>query len=301
MNIVFRIFRRLKYDYSRSKDWIIRKFYAPPFVLNSFETIKYIQKNKCSITRFGDGELNLIDKYDLGFQTYNKILAIKLKEVLVSNNAKILVCIPNVFEKLEYHAEQNNFWRHHLYYTRSKWYKTINRKQIYGDAFISRFYTMRYDWEYSSIIYSELKKIWENHNIVIIEGEYSRLGVGNDCFSNASSIKRIIAPAKNAFNKYDEIITIAKTLSQNTIFILALGPTASIMAFDLSCQGYQALDLGHIDLEYEWYKKKTTEKIPIIGKFCNETFILGKQDREVFGELPQTEIDKYNSQIIYKC
>ena len=34
--------------------------------------------------------------------------------------------------------------------------------------------------------------------------------------------------------------------------------------------GYQALDVGHIDIEYEWYLRKATNKIPIEGKYVNE-------------------------------
>ena len=54
--------------------------------------------------------------------------------------------------------------------------------------------------------------------------------------------------------------------------------------------------MGHVDIEYEWYKMGATSKIPIFGKFSNEAFILGLAKDEVIGEL----IDKnsYNQQII---
>ena len=52
----------------------------------------------------------------------------------------------------------------------------------------------------------KLKKIWEQKDILIIEGEKSRLGIGNDLFNNSKSIKRIICPIINAFNAYDKII-----------------------------------------------------------------------------------------------
>ena len=55
-------------------------------------------------------------------------------------------------------------------------------------------------------IYDRMKKIWEDKDVVFIEGEKSRLGVGNDLFANTGSIKRILAPSTQAFNKYDEIL-----------------------------------------------------------------------------------------------
>ena len=45
----------------------------------------------------------------------------------------------------------------------------------------------------------KLKKIWEGRDILIVEGEKSRIGIGNDLFNNTKSIKRIICPAKHAF------------------------------------------------------------------------------------------------------
>ena len=46
----------------------------------------------------------------------------------------------------------------------------------------------------------KLKKIWDQKDILIIEGETSRVGIGNDLFNNIKSLKRIICPVHNAFN-----------------------------------------------------------------------------------------------------
>lgn len=35
-------------------------------------------------------------------------------------------------------------------------------------------------------------------------------------------------------------------------------------------KGYQALDIGHIDIEYEWFRKSAKYKIEIEGKNINE-------------------------------
>lgn len=43
----------------------------------------------------------------------------------------------------------------------------------------------------------------------MIEGEKSRLGVGNDLFEGAKSIRRILGPAQNAFDKYEELYNLA--------------------------------------------------------------------------------------------
>ena len=92
------------------------------------------------------------------------------------------------------------------------------------------------------------------------------MGVGNDFYENAKSIKRIICPANNAFNKYDEIFNAIKELGKNKLIILALGPTATILASDICNLNhekieYQALDLGHMDIEYEWFLRKAKKEL----------------------------------------
>lgn len=54
------------------------------------------------------------------------------------------------------------------------------------------------------------------------------------------------------------------------MILLALGPTATALAYDLYCQGYRAIDIGHVDIEYEWCRMGATEKVPIKDKYTNE-------------------------------
>ena len=49
-----------------------------------------------------------------------------------------------------------------------------------------------------------------------------------------------------------------------------MGPTATILSYDLNKFGYQAIDVGHVDIEYEWYLRKAKEKISIKNKYVNE-------------------------------
>nr|WP_295113751.1 GT-D fold domain-containing glycosyltransferase [uncultured Methanobrevibacter sp.] len=51
---------------------------------------------------------------------------------------------------------------------------------------------------------------------------------------------------------------------------MALGPTATVLSYDLAEEGYYALDIGHLDIEYEWFLRKATKKIAIENKWINE-------------------------------
>ena len=104
----------------------------------------------------------------------------------------------------------------------------------------------------------------------MIEGEYSRLGVNNDLFDNMRSIQRVIAPAKDAYTKYDEIMKWARKLGKEKLILIALGQTATALAYDLAREGFWAIDIGHLDVEYEWFLRKAKDKIKINGKHVNE-------------------------------
>ena len=146
----------------------------------------------------------------------------------------------------------------------------INKNKTYYSATISRFY-MRYKKRKNIHIYIKtLRKIWNSKDILIIEGEKSLLGIGNDLFDNAKSIKRIICPAINAFNVYDKIIKKVMNFNEKRLILIALGPTATILAYDLNKLGYQSIDIGHVDIEYEWFLRKSTLRIPIENKYVNE-------------------------------
>ena len=115
-----------------------------------------------------------------------------------------------------------------------------------------------------------LKRLWEGQNILIIEGEKTRMGVGNDLFSGAFSVRRILAPAVNAFECYDAIKDTVIRNYRGELILMALGPTATLLAADFSMMDMWALDIGHIDIEYEWYLQGVKQRIPISGKFTNE-------------------------------
>ena len=38
----------------------------------------------------------------------------------------------------------------------------------------------------------------------------------------------------------------------------------------MSKLGYQSLDIGHLDIEYEWYLRKSLDRVSIENKYVNE-------------------------------
>lgn len=237
------------------------------------ETINKIYEGK-SICRYGDGEFDLILGRDLPFQNWNSILANRLKEILIdkSQDTKLLIAIPKIVKAdfKGYNDYAYNFWINFYVKNIIKISKLINKDKQYYSYQISRFYIDFIDKSDCNKKIDDLKKIWDKKDLLIVEGNLTRMGVGNDLFENAKSIKRILCPAKNAFDKYNEILKCCLQFSKDRLILIALGPTATVLAYDLSKNGCQALDIGHIDIEYEWFLRQAKDKIKIENKYVNE-------------------------------
>ena len=260
-------------------------------------TLNEIINNNKSISRFSDGEFKMIFGKGIGFQDYDNKLSQKLIKVLNSNEKNLLIGLNIPYKEKDLQKltiSVRNYWINYLNRYQLNLSQLINKKRKYYSATISRFYMRYKDKSIKNIkkYIKKLKTIWDHKNILIIEGEKSRLGIGNDLFNNVKSIKRIICPVKNAFYVYDKIIKEVKKLKENRLILIALGPTASILAYDLYKLGYQSIDIGHVDIEYEWFIRNCTKVVPIENKYVNEApikFIVKK-----------TKLNNYYNQIISK-
>ncbi|MGE7663624.1 SP_1767 family glycosyltransferase [Peribacillus sp. NPDC097197] len=252
-------------------NWAYSLVVEPPIIHNTDETINKMVATKCSVSRYGDGEFSLMNGKGLLFQPYSHELSKRLKEVINSEVKNHIVCIPYAIKSTEWCTDiAKKYWREYFGINRSKVYKTINFNKKYFDAQVTRLYIDHKDKRNVAIRFRQLKELWDDREVIIIEGVKSRLGLGNNLFDNVRSLNRIICPAVDAFGKYNEILTEASKQNPNKLFLIALGPTATVLAYDLSNLGYQAIDIGHIDIEYEWFLSKAVEKVPVTNKYIGE-------------------------------
>ena len=79
----------------------------------------------------------------------------------------------------------------------------------------------------------KLKQIWNDRDIVFVEGVDGKFGIGNDLLNNTKSIKRIIYPSIEAFSVYDKIMEAVLKFDKNNLMLISLGQTATVLSFDL--------------------------------------------------------------------
>ncbi|WP_449013882.1 GT-D fold domain-containing glycosyltransferase [Ornithobacterium rhinotracheale] len=268
-------------------------------ILEKGITIKKIKDNHLSVVRFGDGEFELIFGNNLKFQKNNQELQKKLIETLTSRRNDLLICINKAMfneYKSSYRYYMDIIYRKLIARNINFYYRNIEINKPYGEASFSRFHMFcGENKEYKKKYIEKVKSIWSNRNVILVEGEKTRFGVGNDLLDNAMSVKRIIAPATDAFSKYNEILASCKeerNKNEDTLFIISLGPTATVLAYDLCDLGCQAIDIGHLDLEYMWFLNNAKTRINVPGKYNNESSTDVK-----FIETDPTHLEKYNNEI----
>lgn len=219
-----------------------------PNIYSAKQTLTLLQKGY-SIARIGDGELPYIyAKRSINFQKYDKILRKRLMEILKSDEKeKLLISIPHI-----YGFYYNKFYTENI----EKIKPLLNYNRSYADTIITR----------EPIIWGvkAYRKIWENKNVVFITSKCGRFDKDPRFFDNIKKSYFIDIPPKDAFDKYNEIIAKARKFPKNYIFLIAAGPTATVLAYDLYNLGYQALDIGHLPNCYQTGKreKPIPEKLP---------------------------------------
>ena len=235
------------------------------------ETLDYILEHQSSIARFGDGEAAIMLGQSINYQKYDPKLAEELKFIFnqESNPTLIIGLQEGLKNRFSFVPDALAFWRQYLE-DYEEFYLEYCKNSWYGSTFISRPYIDFLDKSKAKSQFEKLKKLWEGRDILIVEGYASRSGVGNDLFDGAKSIKRIICPSRHAYDKKNEIMEAIMNHADGRLVLLMLGPTAKVLAYELAIKGMQAIDIGHVDSEYEWMQMGAENKVLLHNKHTAE-------------------------------
>lgn len=205
----------------------------------------------------------------------------------------MLIAIANNYGSLEDYSEPVAYGirKYMTKETRDFHYTLLDKTRVYYDAYMFKGYMPYRNRELSGQRFSMMKKIWKDRDIVIVEGEYTRTGAGNDLLAGAKSIERIIAPTKNASEVYNQLLEETLKINKEKLILVVLGPAGKCLAYDLFNVGYQVVDIGQIDMDYEWYLAGQGVKVPNPKKYVSQ-----------LPEMEITDIDDegYYRQIITK-
>lgn len=209
-----------------------------PCVIDEWTTLELLEQGH-SIARYGDGELNLCIGGKAKSQPYEPALAKRLRQILRAKSP-CLVGIPRLEDSPGWMpAQKQQFWAK---YRQNPYLELYRYDKGYASAFITRpdsvpaINTLEY--------FQRLQRLWGGRQVVLINGEQP--GQRFDEYPQfCSAAERWTTASSNAWAGYWELLQRCLHRSRETLFLLSIGPTATVLAFDLCLQGYQALDLGH--------------------------------------------------------
>ena len=235
------------YDENEHLDFLIKqkKTSTYPKVKSIEETIDKLIQENLSIARYGDGEFMLCFDRSIYFQQKNRKLRNRLLDILQNmSNEKCLIALP------EYRTERlTTFWKKFWFENIKDLESILHKNKIYYNQSITR--------EIKLHEIEKLRQIWQDRNVIFVLGKGSRFDFNHELFSSVLSHDIIYGLPLNAWNEYEKVLSEVKnraTEKLNPLVIAALGPAATVLAFDLSESGIQTLDLGHLTNVYDKLK-----------------------------------------------
>lgn len=201
-----------------------------PSVLGELETLKLVASGR-SIARYGDGELKLASGAGgIKSQIGDPRLAVRLREILI-DSGDCLVGIPNIRSD----TPKADFWGRFMAYGGMLGHRT------YVSSFITR--PDSAPWIDTAEYWALLESLWIGQDVTIVRG--SGKSLAPDDLIGVGAVTDVLCPRQHAFAEYKEIL---RRIGKPTRALLSLGPTATVLAADLSARGVHAIDLGHVAL-----------------------------------------------------
>lgn len=202
-----------------------------PKVLNEDETLDRVLAGQ-SLARFGDGEFNLCLGGKCKTQKLEAPISATLKSILLGYT-KCLVGIPR-----QDIGPKSKFWSR---YMDSKTISLFDPDFVYASSFITR--PDSAPWIDRVGYWAKLRLLWKGKRVTLVRG--SEKSLTGEMLHDATNVREIVCKAKDAYQDYENILD---QIGDDSIVLLCLGATATIIAAELSLRGQQGVDLGHIGM-----------------------------------------------------
>ena len=141
-----------------------------PMILDDEQTVDKLCNTTKSIARFGDGELMIIAGRNIPFQQYDEKLANRLREILLNNNANLLIGINHWYFHPVYNPKQNDLSRNFMLYSMPKHRKNliqfIDFSKQYCDAGFTGLRTGQ--TEKNIGFFNKIRTIWNKKEVVLV-------------------------------------------------------------------------------------------------------------------------------------
>ncbi|MDD7296890.1 GT-D fold domain-containing glycosyltransferase [Helicobacter bilis] len=230
----------------------------PPRVKSAADTMKELVNTNKSIIRFGDGEY-IIMGGGIPFQEYNKELADKLSEIILSDYDNLLIGLSGG----HFHSpspDANNIALEYDYSWVVENYNLIMKRTIPGKEYACSGISQVYAWdsnrkEETQKHYDMFKQIFSNKKIMLVCGDKILVNIKFNILEG-SQVEYIYGPTKHAYRDIDRLRKeLDDKVSGDEVLLFALGPAGKVLAYEMFLKGFRVLDIGHTIKDYDTYMR----------------------------------------------
>lgn len=236
-------------------------------VLNPKETVQALEQRAVSFIRYGEGEVALIRGEGIPFQSYDENLAKRLGELLRTDEQGLRIGIPYYFlhpvKNLTPYAMQRALA---VAVQRKFLLRRCNRDIQYLDACVMNAYQTYSKYDFKNH-YNQMQALLSDRDVTVVCGEEILDRLQYKALDVCKSAAYVYGPAMNAYSEYDTLLDKVLKTDKNRLVLVAMGPTAKVLVYDLYKAGYQAWDMGHYFKDYDAYMKKKPRTAAEITQF----------------------------------
>lgn len=213
---------------------------------DEWATLHAIRDRRASMARFGDGELMLMLGHGIYFQEYDRELASRLRSIIRQPTKNFLIGLPP-FDGMSITKQK---WQASWARYRRLFSFLVQQHGRYHSAAVSRPAMVR---DLPPIeFYEDVATLWDGRDVVIVH--HTEISPAHPMLRSARTVRHITCLKEHAFRQYASLLqraTAAHTEFPDALFLIAAGPTACLLAWDLAQLGAQALDVGHMMSAYD--------------------------------------------------
>ena len=222
-------------------------------ILTPLETLDRI-RNGFSLSRFGPCELVLMyEGQNAATHKYDAGLARRLREILEreADFKEHLVCIPDFICQAPRPIDYSQIFVGDWEDWRERYRGRLPEK-LYGSSYISRPEMLKTRFDLFSV---QLRRCLSHRSFIFVGSYYKthcRVVDGFAADVNSEVVHFIDTPATDAYADYPSILNSCRSIgSDNFMFLLSIGSTATVLANDLHVAGFQAVDIGNLFRNYQ--------------------------------------------------
>ncbi|GEM_PF-1170957 len=223
--------------------WLYTFWMPDVRVLSIDDSIEFVLKYNKSIIRWGDGETELFDGYDIVYQRFDKNLRAEMLSFVTeySDDSPYVIGVPTKYLAMKgLSSVLDKKCRRHWLRTRKDFKKFFNHNVYYMNAFI-----------FGKGLEKKYERLWKEKDYCIFlhnEEQYAK------SFEGKYQLKTfyIEVASRDAYshiNTYEtsilQRIENEKLDLRRLIVLVSAGPAAKALAFRLSKKGVMTIDAGH--------------------------------------------------------